>query len=135
MNNAIGAVRATALGRRLAGSSKLKNCLQFSKVHSTYVPHIRPRLSSNSRPPGQRTVDEWHYADTRCASGARRAADFPHHRHAGFPKGIVKTRAGLVMVHVTTTLRLAPTHPFLKSSPTKVSKLARREFFKETTST
>ncbi len=30
MNNAIGAVRATALGRRLAGSSKPKNCLQFS---------------------------------------------------------------------------------------------------------
>ena len=87
----------------------------------SYVPHIRPRLSSNSRPPGQTTVDEWHYADTRCASGARRAADFPHHHHAGFPKVIVKTRAGLVMVHVTTTLRLAPTHPFLKSSPTKSS--------------
>jgi len=77
-----------------------------------------PRIPA---PPGQTTVDEWHYADTRCASGARRAADFPHHHHAGFPKVIVKTRAGLVMVHVTTTLRLTPTHPFLKSSPTKSS--------------
>jgi hypothetical protein len=83
-------------------------------------------------------VDEWHYADTRCAPGARRAADFSHHRHAGFPNVIVKTRAGLAMVHVNTTLRLALTHPFLESSPTTVSKPARREFrefFKETTST
>src|SRR5271165_4114909 len=31
MNNAMGAVRATALGRRLAGSSRPKNCLQLSK--------------------------------------------------------------------------------------------------------
>jgi len=30
MNIAMGAVRVTALGRRLAGSSKPKNCLQFS---------------------------------------------------------------------------------------------------------
>jgi hypothetical protein len=69
---------------------------------------------------------------------ARRTADFFHHRYAGFPKVIVKTRAGLAMVHVNTTFRLAPTHPFLESSPTKVSKPARREFrefFKETTST
>ena len=34
MIKAIGAVRCTAFGKRLAGSSKPKSCLQFSKVHS-----------------------------------------------------------------------------------------------------
>ena len=89
-------------------------------------------------PAGQRKVDEWHYAETRCAPGARRTAEFSHRRHAGFPTVIAKTRAGSVMVHVTTTLRLAPTHSFLESSPTKVSQPAHREFrefFTETAST
>ena len=97
-----------------------------------------PEIILEFPPPGQRTVDEWHHADTRCAPSAPRPAEFSHHRHAGFPKVIVKTCAGLAMVHVTTTLRLAPIHPFLKSSPTKVSKPAHREFrefFKETTAT
>jgi hypothetical protein len=83
-------------------------------------------------------VDEWDYADNHCSFGARRPADFAHHRHAGFPKVIVQTRADSAMVHVNTTLRLAPTHHFLKSSPDKVSQPARREFrefFQETTST
>lgn len=89
-------------------------------------------------PAGHRIVDEWHYAETRCAPSAPRTAEFSHRRHAGFPTVIAKTRAGSVMVHVTTTLRLAPTHSFLESSPTKVSQPAHREFrefFTETTST
>jgi len=75
--------------------------------------------------------------DSLCP-GARRTAEFSYRRHAGFPTVIAKTRAGLVMVHVTTTLRLAPTHSFLVSSPTKVSQPAHREFrefFTETAST
>jgi hypothetical protein len=48
---------------------------------------------------------------------------------------ILKKRAGAAVVHVTKTLRLAPTHLLLKSSPTTVSKPARQEFrevFKKT---
>jgi hypothetical protein len=48
---------------------------------------------------------------------------------------ILKDRAGLVVVHVTKTLRLVPTHLPLKSSPTMVSKSPRQEFgdvFKKT---
>ena len=37
------------------------------------------------------------------------------------PTVIAKTRADSVMVHVTATFRLAPTHSFLESIPTKVS--------------
>ena len=61
-------------------------------------------------------MDEWDYADNHCSFGARRPADFAHHRHAGFPKVIVQTRADSAMVHVNTTLRLAPTHHFLSNS-------------------
>lgn len=103
-----------------------------------YVPHICPTLSSNFRPAVQRIVDECHYTYTRRTADARCTADLFHRPQAGFPTGIVKTRAGSAMVHVAMTLRLAPTHPFLKSSSTKVSQLARREFrefFTETTST
>ena len=64
--------------------------------------------------------------DSLCPQ-ALRTAEFSHRRHAGFPTVIAKTRAGSVMVHVTTTLRLAPTHSFLESSPTKVSQPVQSE--------
>ena len=88
-------------------------------------------------PAGHRIVDEWHYAETRCAPSAAHGGILPPP-----PRGISdcdrQDPHGSVMVHVTTTLRLAPTHSFLESSPTKVSQPAHREFrefFTETTST
>jgi hypothetical protein len=117
--------------------SKFPNC-----VILTYLLNLRsahpPDIILEYPPAGHRIADEWHYAETRCAPGALRTAGFSHRRHAGFPIVIAKTRAGSVMVHVTTTLRLASTHSFLESSPTNVSQPARREFrefFTETTST
>jgi hypothetical protein len=109
-------------------------CADLFRLRSAHPPDIILEYP----PAGHRIVDEWHYAETRCAPSAPRTAEFSHRRHAGFPTVIAKTRAGSVMVHVTTTLRLAPTHSFLESSPTKVSQPAHREFrefFTETTST
>jgi len=117
--------------------SKFPNCViltYFLNLRSAHPPDIILEYP----PAGHRIADEWHYVETRCAPGALRTAGFSHRRHAGFPIVIAKTRAGSVMVHVTTTLRLASTHSFLESSPTNVSQPARREFrefFTETTST
>jgi len=117
----------------------LIRCGKCKRVHLFNLRSAHPPDIILEYPPaGHRIVDEWHYAETRCAPSAPRTAEFSHRRHAGFPTVIAKTRAGSVMVHVTTTLRLAPTHSFLESSPTKVSQPAHREFrefFTETTST
>jgi hypothetical protein len=59
----------------------------------------------------------------------------PDHRLAQLPDVILEDRAGSVVVHVTKTFRLVPTHLPLKSSPTMASKPARQEFrdvFKKT---
>lgn len=133
------------LGWVLRGMSLRGTCSALDWMHEMDVEwgfNLRsahpPDIILEYPPAGHRIVDEWHYAETRCAPSAPRTAEFSHRRHAGFPTVIAKTRAGSVMVHVTTTLRLAPTHSFLESSPTKVSQPAHREFrefFTETTST
>jgi hypothetical protein len=59
----------------------------------------------------------------------------PDHRLAQLPDVILEDRAGSVVVHVTKTFHLVPTHLPLKSSLTMASKPARQEFrgvFKKT---